>query len=136
MVVEALTHPAVDTVPRDPAPGEIDPFGSDLQLALTVCYELHYRGFAGVDPEWEWHPDLLRLRSGMERTLLSALHPHMRDTPLLMLYPGRYDGQSLRTTVIGQDGASRDELESRLRAKGYQLVKDGERLVLSEGRSR
>ena len=29
-------------------------------------------------------------------TLLSALHPHMRDTPLLMLYPGRYDGQSLR----------------------------------------
>ena len=29
-------------------------------------------------------------------TLLSALHPHMRDTPLLMLYPGRYDGQALR----------------------------------------
>jgi hypothetical protein len=29
-------------------------------------------------------------------TLLSALHPHMRDTPLLMLYPGRYDGLSLR----------------------------------------
>lgn len=29
-------------------------------------------------------------------TLLSALHPHMRDTPLLMLYPGRYGGQSLR----------------------------------------
>jgi hypothetical protein len=29
-------------------------------------------------------------------TLLSALHPHMRDTPLLMLYPGRQDGQSLR----------------------------------------
>ncbi|MCB0929285.1 MAG: iron-containing redox enzyme family protein [Mycobacterium sp.] len=64
----------MDTVLRDPEPGEIDPFGSDLQLALTVCYELHYRGFAGVDPEWEWRPDLLRLRSGMERTLLSALH--------------------------------------------------------------
>lgn len=29
-------------------------------------------------------------------TLLSALHPHMSDTPLLMFYPGRYDGQSLR----------------------------------------
>lgn len=28
-------------------------------------------------------------------TLLSALHPHMRHTPLLMFYPGRYDGQSL-----------------------------------------
>ncbi|MCP3706792.1 DUF1788 domain-containing protein [Paraburkholderia sp. CNPSo 3274] len=29
-------------------------------------------------------------------TLLSALHPHMSNTPLLMFYPGRYDGQSLR----------------------------------------
>ena len=30
--------------------GESDPYGLDLQLALYVCYELHYRGFAGVDP--------------------------------------------------------------------------------------
>ena len=29
-------------------------------------------------------------------TLLSALHPHMRDTPLLLFYPGRYDGLSLK----------------------------------------
>lgn len=28
-------------------------------------------------------------------TLLSAMHPHMRHTPLLMLYPGTYNGQSL-----------------------------------------
>jgi hypothetical protein len=28
-------------------------------------------------------------------TLLSALHPVMQDTPLLMFYPGRYDGYSL-----------------------------------------
>ena len=28
-------------------------------------------------------------------TLLSALHPHMRNTPLLMLYPGTYNGQTL-----------------------------------------
>ncbi len=37
-------------------------------------------------------------------TLLSALHPHMRDTPLLMLYPGRYDGMSLRLfNKLGDD---------------------------------
>lgn len=37
-------------------------------------------------------------------TLLSALHPHMRDTPLLMLYPGRYDGVSLRLfNKLGDD---------------------------------
>jgi len=29
-------------------------------------------------------------------TLLSALHPHMKDTPLVMMYPGKYDGYSLR----------------------------------------
>ncbi|MDP2180735.1 DUF1788 domain-containing protein [Methylicorpusculum sp.] len=29
-------------------------------------------------------------------TLLSALHPLVGRTPLLMLYPGRYDGYSLR----------------------------------------
>ncbi len=29
-------------------------------------------------------------------TLLSALHPHMQDTPLLMFYPGTYDGHSLK----------------------------------------
>ena len=29
-------------------------------------------------------------------TLLSALHPHLNHTPLLMFFPGRYDGYSLR----------------------------------------
>lgn len=29
-------------------------------------------------------------------TLLSALHPILGNTPLLMLFPGRYDGHSLR----------------------------------------
>lgn len=29
-------------------------------------------------------------------TLLNALHAHMRDTPLVVFYPGRYDGTSLR----------------------------------------
>ena len=29
-------------------------------------------------------------------TLLSALHPIMGNTPLLLFFPGRYDGHSLR----------------------------------------
>lgn len=29
-------------------------------------------------------------------TLLSALHAHMKNTPLVMFYPGKYDGYSLR----------------------------------------
>ncbi|MGN9913094.1 iron-containing redox enzyme family protein [Phytohabitans sp. LJ34] len=38
-----------------------------------MCYELHYRGFAGVDPEWEWDADLLRLRAELEAAFLAAL---------------------------------------------------------------
>ncbi len=45
----------------------------DLQLALYSCFELHYRGFAGVDPEWEWSPALLALRGLLEATFLAAL---------------------------------------------------------------
>lgn len=29
-------------------------------------------------------------------SLLNNLHPHMGQTPLVMFYPGRYDGQTLR----------------------------------------
>ncbi|MFC0106396.1 iron-containing redox enzyme family protein [Kibdelosporangium aridum] len=50
-----------------------DPYGEDLQLALHTAYELHYRGFPDVDPEWEWDPDLLRLRRDMEKAFLAAL---------------------------------------------------------------
>jgi hypothetical protein len=45
----------------------------DAQLALTCCYELHYRGFAGVDPDWEWAPALLEVRSRLERRFEARL---------------------------------------------------------------
>lgn len=38
----------------------------DLQLALTVMYELHHRGVDGVDDEWEWEPSLLAVRQTLE----------------------------------------------------------------------
>ncbi|GAA2021496.1 iron-containing redox enzyme family protein [Catenulispora yoronensis] len=50
-----------------------DPYGDDLQLALYLCYELHYRSFEGVDDGWEWDPELLRLRAVMERQFFTAL---------------------------------------------------------------
>ncbi|MET9827197.1 iron-containing redox enzyme family protein, partial [Streptomyces sp. NPDC006349] len=54
-------------------------YGDDLQLALYQCYELHYRGFAGVCPDLEWDPGLLRVRAALERRFLSALRT---DTPV------------------------------------------------------
>ncbi len=50
-----------------------DPYGEDLQLALYACYELHYRGFAGVADDLEWDPDLIALRRAAERRFEAAL---------------------------------------------------------------
>ncbi|GGO43200.1 hypothetical protein GCM10012287_05780 [Streptomyces daqingensis] len=58
-------------VPRD------DPFGEDVQLALHLCYEPHYRGLRGVAPSWEWDPELLRLRGRLEQTFLDGLRAHV-----------------------------------------------------------
>jgi len=67
VVVDALRGGPVRTV----EPG--DPYGDDLQLALHCCYELHYRGFAGVPADLEWDPALLTLRGELERAFLAAL---------------------------------------------------------------
>ncbi|MGY4394092.1 hypothetical protein [Streptomyces sp. TE12347] len=58
-----------------------DPFGEGLQLALHLLYELHHRGFDGVDDAREWDPDLLRLRGAMEDHLLPVLRCELSDAP-------------------------------------------------------
>jgi len=51
-----------------------DPLRSDdLQLALFVCYEMHYRGWDGVDDRWEWRPELLAARARLEAVFEEAL---------------------------------------------------------------
>ena len=52
---------------------DADPYGEDLQLALYLGYELHYRPLPGVDPELEWDPALLALRRELETVFLAAL---------------------------------------------------------------
>lgn len=74
-VCRALTGPpSLDPLVRiGGAVRDSDPYGLDLQLALCTCYELHYRGFAGVDPTWEWNPALLHLRAELERAFLAGV---------------------------------------------------------------
>jgi hypothetical protein len=72
-VAEALRGEPADHDYSATAARQADPYGEDLQLALQMCYELHYRGFDSVNPDWEWNPDLLRLRAVMENTFLTAL---------------------------------------------------------------
>ena len=69
----ARVRPALHARPFDVPLCEADPYGLDLQLALYACYELHYRGFAEVNPRWEWNPALLHVRGRVEDKFLSAV---------------------------------------------------------------
>ena len=51
----------------------------DVQLSLAILYELHYRGFVGVDDRWEWQPDLVALSGHLEAALYRDLRKLVAD---------------------------------------------------------
>ncbi|MET7613107.1 iron-containing redox enzyme family protein [Streptomyces seoulensis] len=114
-VVTALS--SGDTAVDSTVPPAVDPYGDDLQLALYVLYELHYRGFADVPDELEWDPGLLALRRSLERPFLAALR---RDVP-----PGTSAGEALDALLVepvGHDDSS----------VSHHLQRDGELWQLTE----
>ncbi|MFF7967787.1 iron-containing redox enzyme family protein [Streptomyces sp. NPDC007903] len=114
-VIAALT--SGDTALDSTLPATVDPYGDDLQLALYVLYELHYRGFAGVPDELEWDPGLLALRRALERPFLAALR---RDVP-----PGTSAEEALDALLVepvGHDDSS----------VSHHLQRDGELWQLTE----
>jgi hypothetical protein len=73
LVLRALAGP-VEPISEWTPPVAADPLADeDLQLALYLCYELHYRGLPAVDDDWEWEPSLLALRAKLERQFDEAL---------------------------------------------------------------
>nr|WP_237419071.1 iron-containing redox enzyme family protein [Kitasatospora sp. SID7827] len=97
-----------------------DPWGEDAQLALYVCYELHYRGFAGVDDGWEWSPALLALRGRLERAFLAALRREVGEPPPLaavladlLAEPPDGDGPSHHLLAAGTRQQAREYLAHR-----------------------
>jgi hypothetical protein len=74
----------------------------DLQLTLAVCYELHYRSFDGVSEDWEWHPELLRLRARLERRHVDAL----RETVGPLAPSDESVDRQLATLIAADDGPS------------------------------
>ncbi|MEV5598697.1 iron-containing redox enzyme family protein [Streptomyces sp. NPDC052496] len=101
-VVSALDQPpGTAHLPDSRTAAASDPYGDDLQLALALCYELHYRGFDAVPDTWEWDPELLRFRAALEHAFLGALRadvpePGDVDTLLdgLLVEPVDGDGVS------------------------------------------
>jgi len=89
----------------DAVPGAVDDvYGDDAQLTLYCLYELHYRGFAGVDPEREWDPALLAVRRELERAFLARLR---EDAPVSDIAgPADVDAElaALMTEPVDADG--------------------------------
>jgi hypothetical protein len=78
--------------------------GDDVHVALYAAYELHYRGLAGVDPDWEWHPELLRVVRGLERRYEAALRDDVGPVPVVR--PDRMADTLRRVLDAADDGPS------------------------------
>ena len=98
LLLDALPGP-VCPLRATPEPGDDE----DLQLALYLCYELHYRGLPGVDDRWEWEPSLLALRAELERRFEADLR---RDVPVPVLVPGDAMDLALRAIMDADDAPS------------------------------
>jgi hypothetical protein len=99
----------------------------DLQMALYLCYELHYAGLAGVPDDMEWSPELLAFRAGLEERFAAALSACVGEHG-----PVDRVGDELRRLVAEDDGpplsrfvqtrATREQvLEHVVHRSAYQL---------------
>jgi hypothetical protein len=93
-------RPPAPSLAHDPDPLDDD----DLHLALYLCYELHYRGLAGVDEGWEWDPGLLGWRAALEEAFEAGLREAV-DAPAPPPDPGDMD-VVLRALADADDGPS------------------------------
>jgi hypothetical protein len=103
-----------------------DPIGDDdLQLALYVCYELHYRGFDGVDARREWDPSILTVRAALEARFVDALEAMVpiewdRRRVDLRAMIDAFDGPSL-STHLAERGSYGQFAEFLVHRSAYQL---------------
>jgi hypothetical protein len=130
LLVERLTDPPHDLQGRAFAPAGDALADDDLHLALYLCYELHYRGLAGVDERWEWEPSLLALRrdweTQYEHALTEAIGPPRADAAAgemdlaLRAILEADDGPSL-SRHLERDGTLEQVLEFVVHRSAYQL---------------
>lgn len=104
-LIAALAEDDHAALARIPEPEASDPLADeDLQLALYLCYELHYRGLPGVDDRWEWDPGLLGVRRGLEAVFEAALRDAV-TAPAPPPDPADMD-RALRAVADADDGPS------------------------------
>jgi hypothetical protein len=90
--------------------------GEDAQLSLYLLYELHYRGFSGVDERWEWHPQLLGLRAMLEADFEVALR-ELVPSPGMAVDPMRL-GDEIRRLIEEDDAPQLSDYMERSASLG------------------
>jgi hypothetical protein len=90
---------ARETPPATPA-GDVLA-DDDLQLALYLCYELHYAGLEGVDERLEWSLPVLGFRAALEAELEQAIRSAV--PPAQAPAAGDSVGEELQR-LVAQDG--------------------------------
>jgi len=133
-VIQALTHEGDDSLSLALGPGDVTG-DEDVQLALWMIYELHYRGFDGVPDDREWDLGLITLRRSIERRFEIELRNATRDR--LVPVPDEGDiGRQLLDLVAADDGpalatflhrrASREQVRDFLRERSVQQLKESD----------
>ncbi len=127
---EVLGRPPVDSDRFDaPVIDGVDPVADDdFQLALYVCYETHYRGFAHVDDGWEWSPALLGFRRALEQAFESALRARFGhlvpteggDSAVLLSRIANQPGPSI-SRHLKEAGTRAEMAEFLVHKSAYQL---------------
>ena len=93
----------------------------DLQLALFILQELHYRGIEGVDDDREWQPGVVGLRRLLERALEQELRDRVplprSPRPPHRTWPPRSSRSRLRTRGPASPGMQRGTRRSNSSAR-------------------
>lgn len=107
---------------------------ADFQIALWTLYELHYQGFEDVNQDWEWHPEVLRIRARLEREFEQGLRFRDRDRgpdeitePLadaLFAFVESYPSVSIAARV--QRDATKEQVLELLRHRSIYHLKESD----------
>lgn len=114
-------------VPDLPLPADL--LSDDAQLALYLCYELHYRGFRGVSDAWEWEPRLLATRAGLEQAFLDRVRDELGPVPTSAEQIGRLlapsDGEGSASGYLLEEGR-RWQIQEYLAARSLYHLKEAD----------
>jgi Iron-containing redox enzyme len=129
-LLAALTRRPGAALPIPAGPKSEPLADEDLQLALYLCYEMHYRGLPRVHDAWEWDPGLLAFRAALERPFLDALQDAVgpaadgvvaQDMDLALRAIADADEAPSLSTHLERTGTLDQVLEFVVHRSAYQL---------------